>query len=171
MRPMLDKTELPQVQQITTLNRRALAEHKPPGMAGSLFQDLGRHSTRLVVSGVATGPNALKVVEDLDKKFKAQKPLSFTADIAAASKIDQMLIENLSVEELAGKPERFAYVLTLGEYIKPAAAETSPSIDGDIAGDAKNLTDAMLPGLVNGPAIAAGLQKFVTQFSGLLARL
>ena len=82
-----------------------------------------------------------------------------------------MLIEKLFLEELAGKPERFAYVLTLGEYIKPAAAATAPAIDGDIAGDAKNLMDGMLPGLVNGPAIAAGLQKFVTQFSGLLARL
>jgi len=171
MRPMLDKTELPQVQQISTLDRRALSEHKPPGMAGSLFQDLGRHPTRLIISGVATGPNALKVVEDLDKKFRAKKPLPFTADIVAAAKIDQMLIENLFVEELAGKPERFAYVLTLDEYIRPTAPQTSPSIDTDIAGDAKSLMDGMLPGLVNGPAIAAGLQKFVTQFSGLLSRL
>jgi hypothetical protein len=140
-------------------------------MAGSLFQDLGRRAMRLIISGVATGPNASKVVEDLNKKFKAQKPLPFTADIVAAAKIDQMLIENLFVEELAGKPERFAYVLTLDEYIKPAAPATSSSLDAGIAGDAKNLMDGMLPGLVNGPAIATELQKFVTQFSGLLARL
>ena len=45
MRPMLDDLELPQVQQVVTYERRALAEHKQPGMAGSLFQNMGRRPT------------------------------------------------------------------------------------------------------------------------------
>ena len=36
MRPMLDDLDLPQVQEIATHDRRVLAEHKPPGMAGSV---------------------------------------------------------------------------------------------------------------------------------------
>ena len=42
MRPMLDDIELPQVQEIAAYDRRMLAEHKPPGMDGSLLQNLGR---------------------------------------------------------------------------------------------------------------------------------
>ena len=45
MQPMLDDLELSQVQQLDTDEQRALVEHKPPGMAGSLFQDMGRRST------------------------------------------------------------------------------------------------------------------------------
>jgi len=171
MRPILDTMELPQVQEISTTERRALAEYKPPGMAGSLFQDLGRRPTRVVLSGVATGPDAGAVLMELDKKFKAKKPVPFTADIVASTKLDQVLIENLYLEEIAGKPERFAYVLTLDEYNKPASPQTTSSIDSDVAGDAQSLTNGMLPGLSSGPAIAAGLTKFVTQLSSMLAKL
>ena len=38
MRPMLDDLELKLVQEIDTYELRTLAEHKPPGMSGSLLQ-------------------------------------------------------------------------------------------------------------------------------------
>ena len=37
MNPMLDDLALPQVQEIAVIERRTLAEHKPPGMDGSLL--------------------------------------------------------------------------------------------------------------------------------------
>jgi len=58
MRPMLDDLPLPQVQEISTNEQRALAEHKPPSMAGSLLQNMGRRPTHLTLWGVASGPEA-----------------------------------------------------------------------------------------------------------------
>jgi hypothetical protein len=137
MRPMLDDLELPLVQEVSSHDRRTLAEHKPPGMSGSLLQNLGRRPSRLVLWGVAAGPNALEFVGKLDEKFRAAKPVPFTADIVKDSEIEFMLIDDLKLQELAGKPERFAYVLTLREFIKPVEpAEAASFVDTDILGDA-----------------------------------
>src|SRR5829696_6322928 len=116
---MLDELELPQVQELTELDRRALVEHKPPGMDGSLLQNLGRHPTRLVVHGVATGPGARAFIESLEEKFRAGAPVAFTADIVADAEIDRLRIDDLQVEDLAGRPDRFAYTLDLQEHIEP----------------------------------------------------
>src|SRR5688500_19934000 len=113
---MLDgDLELTLVQEISSYDRRTLVEHKPPGMAGSLLQNLGRRPTRLVLWGVASGPDALTVTQKLDEKFRAAKPVTFTADIVSDAEIQEMFIEDLKIQELAGKSDRFAYVLRLRE--------------------------------------------------------
>jgi hypothetical protein len=171
VKPMLDDLELPLVQEIATFDKRVLAEHKPPGMEGSLLQNMGRRPARLILWGVATGTDALKFVEKLEDKFKAGKPVPFTADITADSKIDNMVIEDLQWQELAGYPERYTYVLKVSEYIKPAAPEEGPSLDNDIQKDAKNLVGDMVKGLDIGPGFATGLERFVSPLGDLLARL
>jgi hypothetical protein len=171
MRPMLDDIELPQVQEIATLERRVLAEHKPPGMAGSLLQNLGRRPTRLTLWGVATGPEALDFIQKLDDKFRAATPVPFVADILKDAEIEQMLIEDLKLQELAGKPERFAYVLTLREFIEPIEPKESSLLDQSLLDEAKNLMDGLVDGLNIGLDFATGLERFVPQLSELLTRL
>ena len=109
--------------EIATADRRVLVERKPPGMPGSLLQNLGRKPVRVVLWGVATGPDALAFVEKLDEKFRAGAPVPFTADIVRDAEIDEVVIEDLKLQELAGRPERFAYVLALSEFIKPTEPE------------------------------------------------
>lgn len=171
MQPMLDELELPQVQEINTYEKRILAEHKPPGMAGSLLQNLGRQPTRLILWGVATGTEAARFVEQLDTKFRDGKPLPFTANIIADAEIEQMIIDDLQVQDLAGKPERYAYILTLREYIEPVEPEDNSFLDTDILGDAQNLIDDLVEGLDLAPAFATGLERFVEPLSDLLGRL
>lgn len=171
MRPMLDDIELPQVQEIAALERRVLVEHKPPGMAGSLLQNLGRRPTRLTLWGVATGPEALEFIQKLDDKFRAATPVPFIADIVKDAEIEQMLIEDLKLQDLAGKPERFAYVLTLREFIEPVEPEEATLLDGSILDEAQNLMDGLVDGLDIGLDFATGLERFVPQFSDLLFRL
>lgn len=162
MRPMLDGLELLQVQEISTYDRRTLAEHKPPGMSGNLLQNLGRRPTRLVLWGVFTGPDAQKNTQELDQKFRAAKPVPFTSDIVADAEIEFMLIEDLKIQELAGKPERFAYLLTLREFIKPVEpAAAPPELDANILGDATDLFDDLLAGIDLMPLVSTGLEQFV----------
>jgi hypothetical protein len=126
MHPMLDDIELVQVQEIGTYDRRALAEHKPPGMAGSLLQNLGRRPTRLALWGVVSDPDAQSFIEKLDTKFRDGKPVPFSADIVVDSEIQQVVVQNLRIQDLAGKPQRFAYVLTLREFIEPVEPPPPP---------------------------------------------
>ncbi len=124
MKPMLDDLELPNVQEISSYDRRMLAEHKPPGMEGSLFQNMGRRPERIWLWGVSLGPEALQFVQKLNDIFKAGKPVSFSADIVAESRIDKVMIEDLRWEELAGKSDQIGYILTLLEYTSPTEPAT-----------------------------------------------
>jgi len=171
MRPMLDDLELPNVQEIAIHDQRALAEHKPPGMDGSLLQNLGRRPAHLVLWGVASGPDVIDFVEALDGKFKAGQPLPFVADILADAEIDEMVIDDLQWQEVAGKPERQAYVLTLREYIEPVEPEDLSLLDSDILDEAGDLIDDLAEGLDIGLDFATGLEQFVSPLSNILTRL
>src|SRR5262245_29019574 len=117
VRPMLDDLELQQVQQIDVDEDQVLAQHGVPALEGDFLQRLDRRATRVTLSGILTGPEVREGLEKLREKFRAAKPVPFAADIATATSLDQVLIEELGVSELAGKPERFAYALTLREFI------------------------------------------------------
>lgn len=171
MRPMLDDLELPQVQEVRTLDLRALAEHKPPGMSGSLLQNLGRRPTVLLVWGVASGPTAHDFIASLEEKFRAAEPLPFTADIVNEAGIDRVRIADLRLDELAGKPDRFTYILTLREHQEPVEAEDTSFVDDDLLGDAAGLIDELVDGLGVGLDFATGLEQFVAPLSDLLTRL
>jgi hypothetical protein len=171
MRPMLAGTELPQVQQIGTADLRALAEHKPPGKDGSLLQNLGRAPTTVTLSGVATDPKALELVETLKKDLRTGDGVPFVADITTDCAIDTVLIDDLQVRQLAGKPDRYAYVVTLREYIEPVEPESTDGLDADILGDAGDLLDELVDGLDLALPFATGLEQFVQPLTDLLARL
>jgi len=165
---MLDDLELEQVQEIGSYDRRTLAEHKPPGMSGSLLQNLGRRPMRLVLWGVTTGPGAKAFVEKLEEKFRAAKPVPFTADIVTDSEIQLMLIDDLKLQKLAGKPERVGYVLTLREFIKPVEPATAgPSLDTGILDDALN----QLNNLTSGFEILGKLSDVISRLATLTEEL
>jgi hypothetical protein len=178
IRPMLDDLVLPQVQEITTLDRRALTEHKPPGMAGSLLQNLGRRPLRVVLWGIALGPDAQAFAQKLDDKFRAATPVPFTADIVADARLDLVVIEDLRLKELAGIPLRVSYVLTLSEFIKPVTPATATAntaipggIDPAIADDALKRVQDIAGGIAAAQTLATGLERFIPQFAALLTKL
>lgn len=168
---MLGDVELPLVQEIKTLERRVLAEHKPPGMSGSLIQNLGRRPFRVALWGVAAGAGARDFVEGLDGKFREGRSLPFTADIVADARLEQVVIHDLRVQELAGLPERFAYVLTLREFIEVVEPDDASLLDADILADAQGLMDDIVAGLDIGLGFLLGLEQFVPTLTDFLARL
>ena len=170
MKPMLDDMELPQVQEITTFDRRMLAEYKPPGMAGSLLQNMGRQLSLITLWGVVTGSESIDFLERLDGKFREGIPVAFVSDIVTDAEIEQLLIDDLKWRELAGKPQRFAYTLKLREYIEPVEPEDASLLDADILEDAENLIDDLIEGLDLGLNLPTGLEQFVSPLEALLAR-
>ena len=171
MRPMLDDLELPLVQEVATFDRRMLAEHKPVGMDGSVVQNLGRRATSIQLWGVTHGEASRPFMEALETAFRAGKPLAFIADITTNTAVEQVLIDDLRFQELGGKTDRFAYVLTLREHQKPVEPEDVSVVDADVLGDALDSVGDLLGGLDVARAFAEGLSRFVPQLGELLTRL
>lgn len=123
VRPMLGDIELQQVQKIEVDGDQVLVAHGVPALEGDFLQRLDRRAMQITITGVLTGPEAGEGLKALRDKFRAAEPVPFVADIATATRVDEVLIEEMGVRELAGKPERFEYAFTLREYI-PAPAVT-----------------------------------------------
>lgn len=123
-KPMLGEVELQLVQKIDTEGDQVLAEHGVPALEGDFLQGLGRRAERLTLNGFLTGPEAGEGLKTLREKFRAAEPVSFVADIATATKVGKVFIEEMGVRDLAGKPERFEYAFALREFLPPPPAQT-----------------------------------------------
>lgn len=128
-RPMLDDLELQQVQTIELDGDQVWVQHDIPALEGDFLQGLGRRAGQFTLTGVLTGAEVADGLKSLRDKFRAAAPVAFVADIATATRIDQVLIEEMGVRELAGKPARFEYAFTLREYVPatpPGRVEPPP---------------------------------------------
>src|SRR3974377_1134378 len=105
-RPVLDDLELSLVQKIDSDQDQELAETSVPGLDGDFLASEGRHATRFTLPGVITGDNAKDGLKKIREKFTIAEPVPFVADIATATKVDKVLIEEMGVRELAGRPDR-----------------------------------------------------------------
>jgi len=171
VRPMLDDLELPQVQEILTSELRMLAEHKPPGMEGSLLQNLGRRPTALSVRGVATGPGAEELAGKLDRALKEGGPVPFIADIVADAGIQGVVLDDVTFEEVAGHPQRVEYVLALREHIEPVEPQDVSGLEDAIADEAGDLVSGLVDGLAAAQEFADGLEKIVPDLGDMVERL
>ncbi len=156
MAVMLADIELSGVQEIHTDEERAIVEHRVPGMAGAVLQDLGRGATAIMLTGVFHGEEVLDDLEGLRETFQAGEPVLFTADITTATDVSDVLIDDLVVREVAGRPNTYRYDIVLMEYVPPPApALTGPEtpIDAEIEAEADGFLDAVTDGLVDLPAV------------------
>jgi len=168
---MLDDLELPQVQEAALAERRELVEHRPAELDGGVLQDLGRRPSRFTVSGVAAGPGAAEFLEKLNAKFRDARPVAFNADVGAGAAIDRVMVADLRVEEVAGKPGRWRYLLSLAEHQEPTAAEPTAAVDAAVLDEARGLIDDLAAAVDLAPFLLTGLEPFVAVFEGLVTRL
>ncbi len=117
IRPMLDDFELPLVQVLRTEEDQVWVDHAVPARDGSLLQRLNRAATRIFVQGVLASDRSLDHLERLRELFQRAEPMPFVADIMTATAVTQVLLEDLVVRELAGKPQCYTYALDLVEYV------------------------------------------------------
>ncbi|HWQ15629.1 MAG TPA: hypothetical protein VNL77_22705 [Roseiflexaceae bacterium] len=127
VRPMIDDFELPLVQALRTEESQVWVEHGVPALEGSLFQHLGRSPARVLVYGVMADDESLGKLERLRQIFQEAEPVPFVADITTATEVTQVLIADLAVREVAGKPQQYHYCLTLVEFVPtPEPIEPPP---------------------------------------------
>ncbi|MET0624734.1 MAG: OmpA family protein [Pyrinomonadaceae bacterium] len=128
VKPMLDDIELKLVQKIEADGEQVFDQHGVPALEGDFLQGQGRRAERVRLVGVMTGPEAADDLKALREKYRAAAVVSFVSDIATATKVGDVLIEEFGVREVAGKSQRFEYELTLRELIPapPTTFEVPP---------------------------------------------
>src|SRR5262245_1048279 len=126
VKPMLSDLELQMVEEVESDQDRVLAQHPVPALEGDFLQELGRRATTITRTGVLAGEEVADELKQLREKFLAAEAVPFVSDIATATRVDDVLIEEMGVRELAGRPEIFEYAFTLREFIPPPPPETEP---------------------------------------------
>jgi len=118
--PMLGDFELPRVTRLETLETRDLLELPVPGRAGSLFQDLDRQPTRIVIEGSVFGEQAgLDFLAAVRAKYVAGEAMTFTSDIVNGTELQYVLLRQLHVQAEASAPDQIDYAVWLTESPPP----------------------------------------------------
>jgi outer membrane protein OmpA-like peptidoglycan-associated protein len=119
IRPILGELELQRVQRIEVDGDQVLTRHNVPALEGDFFQRLGRRGSAVSLTGILVGPEARERLGELRERFRNVEPVVFAADIASATALDDVLIEDMLVTERAGHPDCFEYRFRLREYTPP----------------------------------------------------
>jgi hypothetical protein len=160
VRPMIGGWEPPRIERIAAREARRLAVLPVPGLSGDLHQDLGRGALAVeIVGSLSTDEARDEFLKAVREKFLAGDPVDFVADIVNESELEQVLIEELRMEEVAGDADGFRYRIVLREYTEPPEPP-SPAADFglELDPDLDLLADLGLD-LLDLPAIAADIPK------------
>lgn len=145
---MLGDYTLPRVTRLETLEQRQLAELEIPGRAGSLFQDLGRGPTRVVIEGSLFGDEpGTEFLTSAREKYLAAEPLTFVSDIATGTELQFVLIERLHVQAAASAPDQVDYAMWLVECPPPPPPNLLGGIDTGLLDAAAGMLDSALGAL------------------------
>ena len=147
--PMLGDWEVPRVSMLRTEEARKLSEHRVPGRAGSVWQDLGADPVTVEIAGsVFSTEEREGFLDGARQRFAAAEPLTFVADILHATDLQYVLIESLVVEERAERPDEIGYRLRLRESPPPPPpADPFGAIDTDLLDQAGNFLDGITDAL------------------------
>jgi hypothetical protein len=127
----LGEIELKSIQNIKTDELQALIKHRIPGLEGDIIQNLGRHPTKISFEGILMGEDALTSIENLRQKFKTREPVAFVSDITGSTDVTDVVIEDLRIWELGGRPNHYGYIILVKEYIKIAEEDSSKEIEAE----------------------------------------
>ena len=167
IKPMIGEFEVPSLQRIGADQQRRIVDIPVPGLEGGLSQDLGAESVIIAIEGSLASDEARDgFLDSVREMFDAGEPVDFVADIVTATEVYQVMIESISVREVAGSTSPFVYQLTLRQFVPPPEPETDsgfgegfpgldemgPDLGLDLDLDAGDLFDLMeLPDLLSVP--------------------
>lgn len=146
---MLGDFELPRVTRLETLEARDFLELPVPGRPGSLFQDLNRQPTRVIVEGSIFGEQpGLDFLGAVREKYLAGEPMTFTSDIATGTDIQYVVLQQLHVQAEASAPNQIDYAVWLSECPPPPPpAGLLDGIDTGLLDDAAGMLDSAMGAL------------------------
>ena len=96
--------------------KRSIVELPIPGSDGNVLQDMGREPLTILLKGEVWGPKAKSTVQSLKAKSDSGESVPFTSDLLAAASVSEVIVEEFEVDQVAGNPARFRYLMLLREY-------------------------------------------------------
>lgn len=182
---VLGELELDRVTGIVMEESRKLVVHPWLGATGDLVQDMGMGAAQIWLTGVAVGEESSQRMEQIRRAMQQGKPLDFTASVAVASSVEQVLVAGLRVVQPPGMINYYEYQLSLIQYVEPpppvasdfdlgaleqieldsvsaAVSELTASLE-----EASALADAIAEGMDTVSAAAALVDKALKTVEGL----
>jgi hypothetical protein len=105
--------------------KRLDMEHKrknPRQQARNSFQkngkDMGRHASKIIVEGDIMGEKAHETIGELRKMYIKGEPVEFVSKLSLEYGINKVMIEELNINSVKGRPYHFQYSLRLVEYVE-----------------------------------------------------
>lgn len=96
--------------------KRSIVELAVPGSDGNVLQDMGREPLTILLKGEVWGPKAKATVQSLKQKSDSGESVPFTSDLLAAASVSEVIVEEFEVEQVAGNPTRYRYLMLLREF-------------------------------------------------------
>jgi hypothetical protein len=121
------------------------ARHAVPGLNGDYVQDLGRPSVRIRVRGIFYGDDAADRLKTLRGHLLDRAPVDFLCELTGEGYFSQVVVDDLSVAERAGRPDEFDFECVVTEYVPPPpppATSVLGDLDTGILSEAASLMDA-----------------------------
>lgn len=114
--------------------RRSIVELGIPGSSGNVLQDMGREPISILLKGEVWGPQAKATVTSIREKSDLGDSVSFSSDLLAAASVSRVLVEEFQVDQVAGNPTRYRYLMLLREFKQGGeVAEGKASEFGEVA--------------------------------------
>jgi hypothetical protein len=134
----IGKVELIGIQDIHTEEARNLVEQRVPDQKGSVFQDLGRDPVTVVLSGVLFGDDVLDSIETLRRAQEKAEPLSFAADIAVGTELTDVILEEVTLRQVAGYTDRYPFTIRVREHVEQpeSSSKAAAPVNEAVAADA-----------------------------------
>ena len=156
------------IHRLSTLESAEFAEHQVPGLEGTVYQDTGRQSVRLLVEGICYGDARQDDLEKLRDIYKKRQESDFIAEIIGQAYFSQVIIDRFEVLQHSGDPDQYSFRMILAEYVPPPAPESAaglPDVDSLLESDALDFMDMIqLPDLLSFP----GFGDPTTPLTGIL---
>lgn len=96
--------------------KRSIVELKIPGSNGNVLQDMGREPLTILLKGDVWGPKAKATITSIKAKSDTGESVPFSSDLLAAASVSDVIIEEFQVNQVAGSPTRFRYLMVLREF-------------------------------------------------------
>ena len=113
------RSETSSVKRIGIIDDRRIIKHSVPGGYGTIFEDKGKESARLLIEGQFVGEEAINGITSLRKKYKKGEPLNLTSDVTLLSNISKVLIEDIRIQMSSTIQMSYDYEMILREYVEP----------------------------------------------------
>ena len=112
------RSQTSSVSRIGTIDRRRIIKHDASAVYGTIVDDQGKASARLLIEGRFVGDDAMNGMSSLRTKYKKGEPIDLVSDITLLSSINKVMIEELRIQMSSSVQLSYEYQMILREYVE-----------------------------------------------------